>query len=412
MPTGRGWTIAVAAVAAMIAGRLLGLIDLFMAGAALAFLIAAALCYVRTTRLDILATRRVQPPRVHAGGSSRVELSIINRSDRPSPVLGVRDPFDGGARWARFRVAPLSPGELARGAYRLPTEQRGVFDLGPLGIRVSDPFGLVAQSTAVADRTRLTVYPQVDRIVPMPTTRGQDPLAGADHPHALAGGGDDFYGLRPYVMGDDLRRVHWPSTARTDDLMIRQDEMSWQGRATVVLDTRARTSNPEAFELAVSAAASIVSANWRHQSLLRLITTGDYDSGFASGHSHVESILEQLALAGSDQGSLLQVVANLHHRGGGGGLAVITTALAADDELQAIANLRSRYGTAALVLFEPSAWGSPPVPDRRVPLGTHLVRVRAGVPYASAWDAVFASARGRSRPSTDAPGQPSGRGRP
>ncbi len=70
-------------------------------------------------------------------------------------------------------------------------------------------------------------------------TTGNDPLAGAEHPNALGRGGEDFYALRHYVVGDDLRRVHWPSTARHDELMVRQDELPWQGRATVLVDVRA-----------------------------------------------------------------------------------------------------------------------------------------------------------------------------
>src|SRR5947208_3367232 len=84
---------------------------------------------------------------------------------------------------------------------------------------------------AAAAATRLTVYPRVDAIAAVPQTLGHDPLAGADHPNAMGQVGEDFYALRPYQVGDDLRRVHWPSTARHGDLMIRQDEMPWQGRA-------------------------------------------------------------------------------------------------------------------------------------------------------------------------------------
>ena len=75
-------------------------------------------------------------------------------------------------------------------------------------------------------------------IRPLPQTHGRDPHAGAEHPNAVARSGEDFYALRPYVVGDDLRRVHWPSTARHDELMVRQDELPWQGRATVLLDVR------------------------------------------------------------------------------------------------------------------------------------------------------------------------------
>ena len=102
-------------------------------------------------------------------------------------------------------------------------------------------------------------------------TTGNDPLAGAEHPNSLGRGGEDFYALREYVVGDDLRRVHWPSTARHDDLMVRQDELPWQGRATVLVDVRASTNTAESLELVISAAASIVASSARRQDLVRLV---------------------------------------------------------------------------------------------------------------------------------------------
>jgi uncharacterized protein (DUF58 family) len=381
--TTRGVAVLIAAVAAIAAGRILGLLDVFVAGVGLLVITMAAAAYVRLLRPTVTATRRVQPPRVHAGGSSRVELGLTNRSPRRSPVLRVRDPFDRGARWARFHVAPLAPGELARAAYRLPTEQRGVFDLGPLTVRLSDPFGLTRQTTEAAPRTHLTVYPRVDDVAPIPTARGDDPLAGSDHPRALAGSGGDFYGLRPYVRGDDLRRVHWPSTARTDDLMIRQDEMPWQGRATVVVDNRAATTDPDVFEAILSAAASIVVAGQRHGALLRLATTSGYDSGFASGRAHTDAILEALAEATTDGASMLRVLARLHVSGGGS-LAIVTTTRVPADDLVAISGLRPRYGTATVVLFELGAGRLPAIP------GARTVRVRHDRGFAAAWNATFA----------------------
>src|SRR5438105_13844791 len=72
--------------------------------------------------------------------------------------------------------------------------------------------------------------------------------------------GIDFFALREYEMGDDLRRVHWRSTARTGELMLRQDEMPWESRATILLDNRPSTHSGDSFERAVEAAASIATA--------------------------------------------------------------------------------------------------------------------------------------------------------
>ena len=107
-------------------------------------------------------------------------------------------------------------------------------------VEVSDPFGLARHRRPARARAR------ADRLPPRRRHRARrrgggdrDPLGSAvPPPHALGRQGDDFYALREYVVGDDLRRVHWPSTARHDELMVRQDEMPWQDRTTVVLDVR------------------------------------------------------------------------------------------------------------------------------------------------------------------------------
>jgi uncharacterized protein (DUF58 family) len=287
---------------------------------------------------------------------------------------------------------------VAHAAYRLPTDERGVFDLGPLQLIFSDPLGVAARSVVAADATKLTVFPRVDVIQPLPRTLGYDPQAGADHPNALGRTGEDFYALRAYELGDDLRRVHWKASAKVDDLMIRQDEMPWEGRTTVVLDLRRGVHTPASLELAVSAAASIVSAAWRRKGQLRFITTDGVDSGFASGHAHVDAILEHLASAQLERkGELTAVLASLRREGNGGSLAVVTTAAASDADLHAIARLGHRFGAVALALFErsafdPGARGIDSKP-RAVPSVTYLARVTATVAFAQAWDQSLAVRR-------------------
>src|SRR3546814_20212528 len=129
----------------------------------------------------------------------------------------------------------------------------------------------------------VTVYPRIDEIQPLPYTTGHDPLAGARQPNSLGRTGEDFYALRPYVVGDDLRRVHWPSSARHDELLIRQNELPWQGRTTVLLDVRKAAPNGDSLALAVSVAASVVAATARRHHLVRLVTLNGSASDFAPG---------------------------------------------------------------------------------------------------------------------------------
>jgi uncharacterized protein (DUF58 family) len=302
-----------------------------------------------------------------------------------SPVLNLRDGVSG-TRGANLIVPPLAADGVARAAYRLPTERRGILAVGPLEVMLTDPFALTNVAMQASGISELTVYPHIDDVAPVPQTTGNDPMAGAEHPNALGRNGEDFYALREYVVGDDLRRVHWPSTARHDELMVRQDELPWQGRATVLLDVRSSSNTAESLELVISAAASILSANARRQDLVRLVSTDGSDSGFAAGHAHVESILEHLAsVQATNEANYRRVVDRLARSSTGGALVVVVALMPAN-ELEQVVRLRNRFGSLRIVQFEPSSWGSTgPVTDRR-PAREGSIRVTATTSFPEAWN--------------------------
>jgi len=391
MLTRSGWTAVVAAVALVVVGRVLGIFELFLLGAAALALTAAAVVSIRRTALRLDVSRTLQPPRVHAGTLSRVELTVRNRSTRRTPVLALRDPV-GRGQSARVVLSPLGQGETLRAAYRMPTERRGIVPVGPLVVEVTDPFGLASLISPAAPVAELTVWPAVVDVDPLPHTAGDDPHGGVEHPHALAAGGEDFYALRAYQPGDDLRRVHWRSTARRgDELLVRQDERPWQARATILLDARRAAHSPTSFEAAVSAAASIALACWRRRFLLRLVDTTGHDSGFASGATHIESFLEHLAkLRLSEYGHLAATAASLRRPGNGGACAAVLGDRSATD-LQALARLRPPYAALTVVAFPPSE------ARRRAsaaPSGS-VLEVPEGADFAAIWNR---AARARRRP--------------
>lgn len=399
MLTRRGWGISISSGGFAIAGRVLGIPELYAVAVAALALAGGAIVYIRFWPWQVDAQREVHPPQVHADGSSRVELSVRNLDERPSPVLSARDPFDEGRRWARFRIAPLEPGELARAAYRLPTSQRGIFPLGPLQIGLTDPFGLAQLTVESAPRTTLTVYPRIESIRPLPQAQGADPDGVTGRP-SLAAGGEDFYALRPYQTGDDLRRVHWPSTARQDDLMIRQDELPWQGRVTVLADLRASVQTPPSLELALSAAASIIHAAWRDHRQFRLVVTDGTDTGFGAGHAHLAAIFEYLAAADVHvSGQLSRAMTALGRAATSGGVAVVTTDQLTDHDVIGLGRLPARFGSVALVVIERSAWDprAQGQKSREVPGSGRVVRVNADQSFGVAWDSVVPARPSRRR---------------
>jgi uncharacterized protein (DUF58 family) len=130
--------------------------------------------------------------------------------------------------------------------------------VGPISLGLTDPFGLSRRRFAAAGIDEVTVCPRVHDIVAPTRAATRDEGAAEASARARSPEGDEFLHLREYEVGDDLRRVHWRSTAHTGALMIREHEAPWQPRATVVLDMRADAHDAASFEVALEATASVV----------------------------------------------------------------------------------------------------------------------------------------------------------
>jgi uncharacterized protein (DUF58 family) len=391
--TRQGWLCLWGGLGLIAAARLLGIAELTVLGAIALGLVVVAVLYVRLTRLDLQVDRSVHPSHVHAGQLSRVELRVRNVRPAATPVLRLRDPVSGTAG-AELLIPPLDRGAAATASYRLPTDRRGIVKVGPLRVVVGDPLGLAQVSAVAAPQVEVTVYPEIDDIRPVPFTTGNDPLAGTLRPNALGRSGDDFYALRPYVVGDDLRRIHWPSTARHDELLVRQQEQPWQGRTTVLLDVRRSAHDTVSFEAAVSAAASIITANGARRDLVRLATTDGADSGFAAGATHVQALLEHLAVVEPSGGASLRAMLDLLHRDAQGALIVVV-AQTTGDELASTARLRQRFGMIAVVQVEKArvaATGRYQQQPAIAAARASLIRVTKETPFATAWDRAMAAA--------------------
>jgi len=378
--TRRGWALIVGGVLLAVAGRLLGLLELYVLAAGCWALMAMALVFLFTHPADVSARRTLNPHRVQVGDESLVELAVRNEGRRVTPVVELRDPVDGGPRRARMLMAPLPPGGEERAHYRIPTDHRGVVDVGPLEARRFDPLALSTRSAVVAAESELVVYPVVEDLLPMPHAPGDDRRGGVRRATAVGASGEDFYALRPWVVGDDLRQVHWPSTARRDELMVRQHDVPWQGRATVVLDVRARHHDAGSLEQAVSAAASIAVASGQGGSLLRLITTDGGDTGFGTGPAHLESLLEQLARIGASAGDLPVLPSTT------GAVALVVSADVPAPDLAHLSRLGDRPGSLTLVVVARE--------DGQVPAAAPGTMVIVGPcqPLAPAWNRAMAGA--------------------
>ncbi|MDG2114502.1 MAG: DUF58 domain-containing protein [Actinomycetota bacterium] len=391
MLTRHGWTLAIGGAAMAVAGRLFAIFELFVLGTAALGLVIITAIWVGLARLKVSVTRSVHPVRVHAGTPARVDLRITNLG-RTTPVLRVRDPV-AGTRGADISVGPLKSREQARASYAIPTERRGAIGIGPMRIDITDPFGLASVKIDATGSTTLTVYPRVDLIAPIPFSAGHDPHGGAHDAQSLGRVGEEFYALRDYSVGDDLRRVHWPSTARRGQLMVRQDELPWQGRVTILLDTRATAHNNESFEGAVSAAASVISASSRRRDMVRLVTTHGGDSGFGTGRHHVDSMFEYLATVSTSNRGTFQASLSELQKSGDGGAVVAILGRPHQTDVDRVGQLTGRAGALAVVRFT-DAEGDGATAGSAGPSGNKMrsVIVPEGTRFSDAWDRVVGPA--------------------
>lgn len=378
--TRRGWSLAGAALGLALAGRLLGTVELWILTTGIALLLVTSMAWARTRRFDLVAERTVRPARLYVGGDASVDLTLANQSDRATPLLTVTDVFDDGRRAARFVLPSLPAGEIAKAAYRVPTSRRGRFHVGPLAVSASDPFGLARRTWTLATPGDVLVCPRVHHIL-APRQAGGRLVASVEtvHARAQAADGEDFLTLREYEVGDDLRRVHWRSTARVGDLMIRQDEAQWRARAVVLLDTRPGAHTGRSFETAIEAAASVVDRLTRMRRHVEVIAGNGQSLGAPTARSG-PAVMDQLATiqpGGDDRLAGLLTSLRAHRRAA---LVVAIVGSLGDVELDALGALTA-HGTVVMVATRPDT--QPPA----LVAWSGLVAVDASrTPFPTAWN--------------------------
>ena len=271
--TTRASCLIAAGVTALLCGILLGEVDLVRAGVlALAVPLAAAFVVFRS-RVRIANRRSADPARASAGEAVAIHLAVTNRSVLRTGSLMLEDqlPQQLTGR-ARFVVPGLGGHETRTVSYRMPGLPRGRYRAGPLRIRLTDPFRMIDVTRSFIATTEFVVTPIVDALPSVEPPRSYD-IGDNAGSHSVGTHGADDASTREYRTGDDLRKIHWRSSARTGTLMVRQEERPWQGQITLLLDTRktahivgqaakpgdapADPRRTSSLEWAISAAASI-----------------------------------------------------------------------------------------------------------------------------------------------------------
>ncbi|WP_189039835.1 DUF58 domain-containing protein [Streptomyces daqingensis] len=360
--TTRGRSFLAAGVAAAVCAYLLGQADLLRVGMLLMALPLVCVLVLYRTRYRVAGSRRLSPARVPARSEARVHLRVDNVSRLPTGLLMLQDrvPYVLGPR-PRFVLDRLEPGGQREVSYRVRSDMRGSYPLGPMQLRLTDPFGLCELTRSFSTFDTLTVVPQVEAL-PSVRMSGDTTGYGDGRQRSLALAGEDDVIPRGYRHGDDLRRVHWRSTARYGELMVRREEQPQKARCTVLLDTRrdayTGTGPDSPFEWAVSGAASVCLHLLEKGYAVRLLTDtgtmvpGPEGVGFAGDSSDTAGLLlDTLALVEHSAEPGMSYAYDILRGGTGGQEGLLVAFLGDLDEEQALTVGRMRQRTSRAVAF-------------------------------------------------------------
>ena len=254
--TPAGWATALGAPALLVAGvwlRYAALAGLGTAGlAGLAF----AVGYL-AMRPSLTLDRTVSPSRVTVGDVATGRLRVHNHGRTGVRGFEAVESVDG--KPLPVPMPTLAPGEEHELTYQIPAPYRGLVRLGPVVLRRLDPLGLLRRGVPLTGSDVLWVRPRTQPVPAPPVGIALDfegRLTGAK-PH----GSTAFASLREYVPGDDPRHIHWRSTARLGELVVREHVDTTEPSLAMVLDARTGVLDPAGFETAVQVCASVAVAS-------------------------------------------------------------------------------------------------------------------------------------------------------
>ena len=256
----RGRSFIAAGLTAMLCGIVLGEHDLVRIGALVVLLPVVAALWIARSGNRLGLARTLGAAQVEVGQRAVVHLELTN----VGPTTGVllieeQIPWALGSR-PRFVIDAMRPGWSRKIDYPVQAEVRGKYEIGPVRVRVGDPFGLLELHRTFTKTASLVVIPVTEPLPAIPLL-GAWTGTGDNRPRPFASGSAADVTVRDYRVGDDLRRVHWRSTAKVGALMVRREEQPWQSRCTLFIDNRARVHRGQgphsSIERAITAAASI-----------------------------------------------------------------------------------------------------------------------------------------------------------
>ncbi|SBT47056.1 DUF58 domain-containing protein [Micromonospora narathiwatensis] len=378
--TARGVGLLAAAAVLLGVGFRFAYPELVVLGTAAAVAVGYALVSA-AWRPRLSVERAADPDRVARGEPAAMTLAVRNTGRLRSANLVAEDRC--GAALVPVPLLRLRPGRDTEVRYDVPTRRRGVVPVGPLRVTRRDPLGLVALARSYGGTVPVWVHPRIHPLTAVPTGAGRSLDGRTDSvPH----GSITFDSLREYVVGDELRRVHWRTSARVGELMVRENVDTSLPRIVVVLDNRA-CAHPrraagvaESFESGCEAAASVLAAavgEGLPVSLLLVVPPGEDPAGAAGPLDRLAAV--ELTDGGDDP--LRTTMSRLRQERLGDTVVFLTGPGAAAD-LGHVGALRGAYPSLVVGMFGAAQ------PTRPGAAGLVVVDAADGTEFAAEWDGI------------------------
>lgn len=285
-----GWALAVGAVVMLSMGWWLGWIEFIVVGVGCLIALLSAIPWVLGS-YALTIERVLVPERVSVGEPGRSELTITNVGARTFGTL-VNDSIAGSPR--TIDVPLLAQGEEMRHVDLLPTAKRGRFEIGPGNLAKGDPLGLLRRDLSECEMQYLWVFPRYKVLKPLHSGFAKD-LEGPTFDTSPAGD-VAFHTIREYQPGDDIRQIHWMSTARVGQLMLKQNVDNRRPFLGVVVDANPQSMSPDQFEVALEIATSLAISAVAESRPIAL-WVGDQSIVSQDHPGTRDSILERLCIA-------------------------------------------------------------------------------------------------------------------
>lgn len=296
--TSRGKLVLVVGVATYLVAWLFGSAVLYPAAAGLVLAPLAARAWVRLAAGPMRIRRRAGRGALLEGDDVWVTVEAKATARVPPPGLSVRERL---ARLGERRVQLRRDRRAYRGTYVLERVPRGRYAVEQSQAAIEDPFGLARAEVELPAGGSLVVYPRLVHL---------EELFSESGAHAQDGrrmllrrqAGFDLHSVREYERGESLRKVHWPTTARRGQLMVKELEDSPRDEIAVVLDADAAAVAADSFDVQVRAAGSILRthASRGRRAVLSLNTASPLSVRVSSLESDWQAAYEALAAVEPD----------------------------------------------------------------------------------------------------------------